>query len=94
MSRLPVVSGKKTVKAFEQIGYRFDHQTGSHMILRHVEPPHRRLTITKKLPKELSEVFFVKLDSLSMSLSDYFKRSGRLFFVFSNDFSFRQFSIS
>lgn len=45
MPRLPVVSGRETVKAFAKIGYLPDHQTGSHIILRHQNPPHRRLTI-------------------------------------------------
>jgi len=43
--RLPVVSGVDVVKALAEIGYEVDHQTGSHMILRHKEPPHRRLTV-------------------------------------------------
>jgi predicted RNA binding protein YcfA (HicA-like mRNA interferase family) len=33
------------VKAFQRIGYEVDHQTGSHIILRHSEPPHRRLSV-------------------------------------------------
>ena len=45
MSKLPVVSGRQVVRAFERIGYVVDHQTGSHVILRRFEPPHRRLTI-------------------------------------------------
>jgi len=45
MTKLPIVSGRRLVKAFAKIGYEFDHQTGSHMILRHRLPPHRRLTI-------------------------------------------------
>lgn len=47
MSKLPVVSGQKVVKALSKIGYEFDHQTGSHIILRNREPPYRRLTIPK-----------------------------------------------
>jgi len=43
--RLPVVSGVDVVKALAEIGCEVDHQTGSHMILRHKEPPHRRLTV-------------------------------------------------
>lgn len=43
MSRLPVCSGIEAVKAFRKIGYELDHQTGSHMILRH--PSGRRLTV-------------------------------------------------
>lgn len=45
MSRLPVASGQEAVKAFVKIGYRVDRQTGSHIILRHEDPPHRRLTV-------------------------------------------------
>ena len=45
MSALPVVSGREVVKAFEKIGYVFDRQRGSHIILRQQNPPHRRLTV-------------------------------------------------
>ena len=45
MTKLPVVSGIDAVKAFGRVGYRLDHQTGSHMILRQDGPPHRRLTV-------------------------------------------------
>jgi predicted RNA binding protein YcfA (HicA-like mRNA interferase family) len=45
MTKLPVVSGRDLVKALAKIGYLSDHQTGSHIILRHHAPPHRRLTI-------------------------------------------------
>jgi predicted RNA binding protein YcfA (HicA-like mRNA interferase family) len=43
MSQLPVCSGQDAVKAFSRIGYQVDHQTGSHIILRH--PNRRRLTV-------------------------------------------------
>ena len=43
MSRLPVCSGADAVKAFRQLGYAVDHQTGSHIILRHSSQ--RRLTV-------------------------------------------------
>jgi predicted RNA binding protein YcfA (HicA-like mRNA interferase family) len=45
VSKLPVVSGLDAVRAFSRLGYEVDHQTGSHMILRHRLPPHRRLSI-------------------------------------------------
>ena len=45
MTALPVVSGREAVKALEKIGYVFDRQRGSHMILRQQNPPHRRLTV-------------------------------------------------
>jgi len=38
---LPVVSGKEVAKALSKI----DHQTGSHLILRQKEYPHRRITV-------------------------------------------------
>lgn len=45
MSKLPVVSGSEAVAAFLKLGYERDHQRGSHMVLRHRDPPHRRLTV-------------------------------------------------
>jgi predicted RNA binding protein YcfA (HicA-like mRNA interferase family) len=45
VSRLPVVSGREAVTAFGKVGYEVDHQTGSHLVLRHRTAPHRRLTI-------------------------------------------------
>jgi len=45
VSRLPVVSGRELVKALAEIGYEFDRQRGSHMILRQKVSPYRRLVI-------------------------------------------------
>lgn len=45
MSRLPVVSGREVVRAFEQLGYRVDRQRGSHIQLRQPTAPFRRLTV-------------------------------------------------
>lgn len=45
MSRLPRISGREVASALREIGYEFDHQRGSHMVLRHASPPHRRLTV-------------------------------------------------
>ena len=45
MGLVPQVSGKEVVKALEKIGYIFDVQHGSHMILRHFAPPYRRVTV-------------------------------------------------
>jgi predicted RNA binding protein YcfA (HicA-like mRNA interferase family) len=45
LSKLPVISGRKLCKALERIGYFVDHQTGSHIILRNTNPPHRRLSV-------------------------------------------------
>ncbi len=43
MSRLPVCSGQDAIRVFQEVGYAVDHQTGSHVILRH--PQMRRLTV-------------------------------------------------
>jgi predicted RNA binding protein YcfA (HicA-like mRNA interferase family) len=51
--KLPVVSGLRAAKAFGRIGYEVDVQEGSHMILRHAEPPHRRLSVPNH--KELAK---------------------------------------
>ncbi len=45
MSYLPQVSGSEIVNALGKIGYEFDPQRGSHIVLRNAEPPHRRLTV-------------------------------------------------
>ena len=44
-AKLPVLSGRTLIKALAKIGYFQDHQRGSHVVLRHKDPPHRRLTI-------------------------------------------------
>lgn len=51
--KLPVISGSDAVRAFGKLGYEFDEQHGSHIILRHAKPPHRRLSIPNH--KELAK---------------------------------------
>ena len=53
MAKLPIISGMEAIKALSKIGYEIDHQTGSHLILRHKEEPHRRLTVPNH--KELAK---------------------------------------
>jgi len=43
--KIPIVSSIKVIKVLSKIGYEADHQTGSHIILRHRETPHKRLTV-------------------------------------------------
>lgn len=45
MSVLPRVSGREVVKALMSVGYEQDRQRGSHIVLRQVASPHRRLVI-------------------------------------------------
>ena len=51
--KLPVISGSDAVRAFRRAGYEFDEQHGSHIIMRHVDPLHRRLSIPNH--KELAK---------------------------------------
>jgi predicted RNA binding protein YcfA (HicA-like mRNA interferase family) len=41
-----VRSGQDAIKALKKVGYEVDHQTGSHIILRH--PTMRRLTVPNR----------------------------------------------
>jgi predicted RNA binding protein YcfA (HicA-like mRNA interferase family) len=44
--KLPVVSGREAIKAFERIGYHVVRQRGSHIRLRdESDPDHRPLTV-------------------------------------------------
>ena len=43
--KLPVVSGSDAVRVFRKLGYEFDEQHGSHIIVRRTDPPHRRLSV-------------------------------------------------
>ncbi len=45
MSGLPSLSGREVVKALTKSGYERDRQRGSHIILRQVTPPHRRIVV-------------------------------------------------
>jgi predicted RNA binding protein YcfA (HicA-like mRNA interferase family) len=45
VSALPVLSGRQLVKVLAKLGYEIDRQRGSHIILRHGEPPYRRLVV-------------------------------------------------
>jgi predicted RNA binding protein YcfA (HicA-like mRNA interferase family) len=45
VARLPVISGRRVVRALETAGYEVDRQRGSHIVLRHSRPPHRRVVV-------------------------------------------------
>lgn len=45
MTRLPQVSGREVVKALQKLGYVQDRQRGSHIVIRQIEEPHRRITV-------------------------------------------------
>jgi predicted RNA binding protein YcfA (HicA-like mRNA interferase family) len=45
LSTLPRISGRDAMRALRKIGYEFDPQNGSHLILRQTVPPYRRLVV-------------------------------------------------
>jgi predicted RNA binding protein YcfA (HicA-like mRNA interferase family) len=45
VSALPHVSGRKVVQALLKIGYEKDRQKGSHIVMRQISYPHRRIVI-------------------------------------------------
>ena len=45
MARLPVLSGRDLIRALEKSGYLVDRQKGSHIILRQIVEPFRRVTV-------------------------------------------------
>lgn len=53
MGKLPVLSSTTLCNILALIGYKIDHQTGSHIILRNENYPFRRLTVPNH--KEISK---------------------------------------
>jgi len=45
VSMLPRISGREVVAALSKIGYERDRQKGSHIVLRQVVYPHRRVVV-------------------------------------------------
>ena len=45
MSTLPHVSGRKVVQALLKIGYEKDRQKGSHIVMRQISYPYRRIVV-------------------------------------------------
>jgi len=45
LSPLRQVSGSDVVRALSKIGYRTDRQRGSLIVMRKVDPPHRRIVV-------------------------------------------------
>lgn len=52
MPKLPVVSGRETVKALSKVGFEFRRQVGSHMVLKRISDG-KRIVVPdhKELPK-------------------------------------------
>lgn len=51
MPKLPTLTGKELGKIIEKIGFKFSHQTGSHLVYKH--PDGRRTTIPNHSGEEI-----------------------------------------
>jgi predicted RNA binding protein YcfA (HicA-like mRNA interferase family) len=53
VSTLSHVSGRKVVEALLKVGYEKDRQKGSHIVMRQISYPHRRIVVPdhKKVAK-------------------------------------------
>ncbi len=51
--KLPIISSAKAIKALEKIGFKENHQKGSHIVLRKTTFPFARIVVPKRkeLPK-------------------------------------------
>jgi len=45
LSKIPRISGREVVAALTKIGYRKDRQKGSHIVIRQIDYPHRRIVV-------------------------------------------------
>jgi predicted RNA binding protein YcfA (HicA-like mRNA interferase family) len=45
VSSLPRISGREVAAALGKLGYEFDRQRGSHIVLRNPRPPYRRIVV-------------------------------------------------
>jgi len=45
VSTLPNVSGRNVVQALLKLGYEKDRQKGSHIVMRQLSSPHRRIVV-------------------------------------------------
>jgi len=45
LSGLPRIGGREVVAVLAKLGYEFDRQRGSHIILRNRNSPHRRMVV-------------------------------------------------
>ena len=51
MPKLPVVSGKELIRAFEKLGFVFSRQRGDHVILKHADGRSVTIPLKKEVKK-------------------------------------------
>jgi len=55
MPKLPILSGKKLIKAFSKLGFQHVRTSGSHAILSKIDKEKGKITVTVPLHKELAK---------------------------------------
>ena len=73
MAKLPRLTGKELGKIVEKLGFKFDHQTGSHMIYKH--PDGRKTTIPHHSGEEIGPGLLNKIikKDLGITREEFFK---------------------
>jgi len=73
LSKLPHLTGKELGKIVEKLGFKFDHQTGSHMIYKH--PDGRKTTIPHHSGEEIGPGLLNKIikKDLGITREEFFK---------------------
>ena len=59
MAKLPRLTGKEIAKIVEKLGFKFDHQTGSHLVYKH--PDGRKTTIPHHSGEEIGPGLLIKI---------------------------------
>ena len=67
MAKLPRLTGKELGKIVEKLGFKFDHQTGSHMIYKH--PDGRKTTIPSHGKEEIGPGLLNKIIKHDLKLT-------------------------
>ena len=67
MVKLPRLTGKELGKIVEKLGFKFDHQTGSHMIYKH--PDGRKTTIPSHGKEEIGPGLLNKIIKHDLKLT-------------------------
>jgi len=67
LAKLPRLTGKELGKIVEKLGFKFDHQTGSHMIYKH--PDGRKTTIPSHGKEEIGPGLLNKIIKHDLKLT-------------------------
>ena len=73
MAKLPKLTGKELAKIALKLGFVFDHQTGSHMVLKH--PDGRKTIIPHHSGEEIGPGLLTKIikSDLKISRAGFFR---------------------